>query len=95
MKIQLHDDKRENSFGSGWWRSVTITKDDGAGREIETVFRVGVYSDGKPRKIAYRGGARGFWWYADVMSEGRLVWTGRVSKSIGVRGILKAAEIIE
>ena len=91
MKIKLHDDKIAGSpWKHGWWRTVTVTRDDGT----ETTYRVGVYTDGKPRRIAYRGNQRGYHWYGCVMHEGKSIWEGRVGKSLGVRGVLKRAEII-
>lgn len=90
--VTIRYGKREQGFRrSEWWRTVWI--DDGLQPERE--FRVGHYTDGKPRKIAYRGGQRGFWWYGEVYHEGRSIWTHRVGKSLGVEGILKAAGIID
>lgn len=76
---------------------------DGWARTIEhqgVTYRVGV-GRGQP---VMNFGRRGFQWYGWVMAHGRNLWSGRVPKSIGARGLLskflaedqkKAAEVLE
>lgn len=76
-------------FNDGWTRKVTF----GDGR----VFFVGV-DRGKAVRIAFkpRGQNRGYWWWGFVRDErGRDVWSARVSKNLGVRGLLRRAGLIE
>lgn len=89
--VTIHYGKREQGWRRGeWYQTVTVTRE---GRE-SVDYRLSHYTDGRPRKIAYRGGQRGFWWWGEVRHDGRSLWNDRVDKSTGVTGILKAAGII-
>lgn len=50
---------------------------------------------GKSVRIAFkpRGQNRGWHWHGSVYREGKCVWSGRVPKSLGVRGLLKEAGV--
>lgn len=67
------------------WRTVRIG---------ERTYQVGVERGNRSIRIPYRK-ARGWHWYGVVRDEhGKQVWRGQVGKSAGVRGILKAADLI-
>lgn len=87
-KIEFTSDKRETF--NGWNRSVNV---DG----VE--FCVSVQR-GKSVRIPFkpRGKNRGWHWNGAVYRMGPgggYVWTGRVPGTIGVRGLLIEADIIE
>lgn len=94
MKLLL-EEKRLDDLG-GWKRSVLIDRQtDG----VENL-RVSVISRrGKSVRIPYKpkGENRGYHWWGDVYDRdsARCLWSGRVAKSLGVRGILRRAELIE
>lgn len=81
-------EKREN-FGGGWYRTVKVGEQE---------YSVAV-KRGKMVRIPYkpRGQNHGYHWYGSVYkistNSGR-VWEDRVPKSIGVRGMMIAAGII-
>lgn len=84
MSIKLGD--KENRFGKGWARHAWV---DG----IE--YRVGV-EQGKAVRIAYkpRGQNIGHQYHGWVMRDGRNLYSGQVSGSIGARGLLKRAGVV-
>ena len=84
-RIQYLDDKIPGQFGRGWWRTVRV---------LGVRYRVGLWTDGRPVKIAYRGGQRGFRYWGQVMCDGKSIFCERVPATLGARGILKRAEII-
>ena len=86
VKIVLGLKTTQFQFG-GWARSLTI---DGA------EYRVGV-TRGKAVRIAYkpRGENIGHQWNGWVMKWGSNIWAGRVGGSLGARGLLKRADVIE
>jgi hypothetical protein len=63
----------------------------------KVAYIVGV-ERGKRVRIAFkpRGANHGFHWWGFVRcpADGKRVWEGRVGKSIGARGLLKAAGVI-
>jgi hypothetical protein len=65
---------------SGWSRTCRVNGVD---------YHVSV-TRGKSVRIAYkpRGQNRGWHWHGCVYSNGRCLFAGRVTKSIGVRGLL-------
>lgn len=76
------------TFAGDRWRTVLVNG---------VQYQVGVVK-GKRVRIAYkpRGKNVGFWWHGEVRdSSGGCVWTARVTKSAGVRGILRAAGLID
>jgi hypothetical protein len=52
---------------------------------------------GRSVRIAYkpRGQNRGWHWHGSVYSDGKCLWSDRVPKSIGVRGLLLDAGVIQ
>lgn len=87
MKITLGE-KRDNGRGA-WYREATVGG---------IMYRVSM-SHGKRVRIPYkpRGpGAYGFHWYGLVRdADGHRIWSGRAPKSLGVRGMLIVAGVIE
>lgn len=75
-----------NPFG-GWSRRCRIG-------DVE--YQVAV-KRGKAVKIPYkpRGQNIGWHWHGTVYSGGRCVWSGRVPKSLGVRGLLIEAGVFD
>ncbi len=92
MKLKLGE-KRESSMGgmvTSWARDVTL--EDGR------VFQVSHFRGNRRIRIAYkpRGpGMYGWHWFARVKGEGVDIEVGRVSKSLGCKGILREAGLIE
>ena len=88
MTASLQLGQRRESGTGGWSRPVTV---DGV------AYIVGVVR-GKRVRIAYkpRGpGGWGFWWHGYVRdAKGKEIWSGRVGKSAGARGILEDAGIL-
>lgn len=80
-------EKRTALFGS-WYRTAEVG---------DKKFHVGV-ERGKKKRIAFkpRGpGAYGYEWHGFVRDErGRDIWSGRVGKSLGTRGLLRAAGLL-
>jgi hypothetical protein len=79
-------DRRVDFFGS-WSRSATV---DGR------VFRCFV-TRGRAVRIAFkpRGFNRGYQWDGSVYDQdGRRIWAGAVTGTIGVRGLLRLAGVI-
>lgn len=86
-KIVLGD-KHLYQMQRGWSRKVTV---DG----VE--YRVGV-EQGKAVRIPYkrRGQNRGYRWYGFVRdTAGKAIWEGEVAKTLGARGLLGLAGLIE
>lgn len=80
-------EKRENLFGE-WSRVCTVD-----GQEYSVFMRKGKFV-----RIPYkpRGKNHGWHWHGVVYQKDKgQIWTGRVPKSIGVRGILLCAGLIE
>jgi hypothetical protein len=52
---------------------------------------------GRSVRIAFkpRGQNRGWHWHGSVYSNGKCLWAGRVDKSIGARGLLIQAGVIQ
>jgi hypothetical protein len=83
---EILTDKRESM--SGWSRSARVGDRD----YIVSVQR------GKAVRIAYkpRGKNRGWRWNGSVYQQGGgYVWSGRVAGSIGVRGLLIEAGVLQ
>jgi hypothetical protein len=83
--IEFLNEKRENPFG-GWSRRCRV-----AGVEYQVSIE-----RGKAIRIPYkpRGENKGFHWHGTVYSNGQIIWHDRVSKSVGVRGLLAYAGIL-
>ena len=79
--------KRLDHFAGGWSRRCRVN-----GVEYHVSVR-----RGKSVRIPYkpRGQNRGWQWHGTVYSNGKCLWSGRVPGSIGVRGLLIEAEVIE
>lgn len=71
---------------AGWSRKCRVNGQD---------FHVAV-TRGKSVRIAFkpRGQNRGWHWHGTVYADGKCIWSGRVEKSIGVRGLLRSADVI-
>lgn len=85
-KIAFVTEKRVSS--DGWARTVTV-----GGVEYQCSVR-----HWKPVRIAYkpRGQNRGWkWWGTVYKTGGGRVWSGEVPGSIGCRGLLAAAGLVE
>jgi hypothetical protein len=82
-------EKHEYAFGGGWSRLVQV---DG----VE--YRVGV-ERGKMVRIAFkpRGKNRGWKWHGFVRDPktNKTIWGGEVGKSLGARGLLRAAGLLK
>lgn len=80
---------RLDRWGGGWWATATL--EDGR------AYRVGV-ERGRMVRIPFkpRGQNRGWEWEGHVMDQrtARTVWCGKVSGTIGVRGLLVAAGLL-
>lgn len=85
MKMKLFDDLKVDPFDESWFRTVEV-----AG----VCYRVGRYRASGPRRIAYSA-KRGYRWAGVVMRDGRTLWSNEVPKSIGVRGILLRAGVLQ
>jgi hypothetical protein len=83
--IEFTGDKIENF--DGWSRKCRV-----AGVEYYVSVR-----RGKSVRIPYkpRGQNRGWHWHGSVYSNGRCLWSDRVPGSIGVRGLLIDAGVVE
>jgi hypothetical protein len=70
---------------SGWSRKCRVNGVD---------YHVSVRR-GRSVRIAYkpRGQNRGWHWHGTVYADGRQLWADRVTKSIGVRGLLRCAGV--
>ena len=81
--IERHDAK----LGGGWYATVEVNgKRYFCGIERGKVVRIAF----KPR-----GQNKGFHWTGFVRSaSGKTIWSGRVGKSNGIRGLLKAAGLV-
>lgn len=79
--------KRDDGWG-GWSRPVLVEG---------VTYHVRVQR-GNPVRIPFkpRGENRGFIWNGTVVdADGRYVWSGHVAGSIGARGLLRAAGVIQ
>lgn len=80
--------RHEYRFGNGWCRKVKVG---------DTEYLVGV-ERGKMVRIAFKpkGQNRGFHWWGFVRTaKGKEIWGGRVPKTLGCRGLLIDAGIID
>lgn len=87
MKISLGP-KEEASFPKGWRRVAEV---DGV------KYRVGVQSRGRVRLMYRPRTQRGHIWSGWVyrLEDGARLWAGDVRGSIGARGLLRAAGVIQ
>lgn len=85
-KIEFTGLKIEKPFG-GWSRTCRV---DGVNYHVSI-------SRGKPVRIPYkpRGQNRGWKWNGSVYSEGKQIWHGDVPGSLGVRGVLIDAGVLD
>jgi hypothetical protein len=85
-KIIYLNEKRTDRFGEKWTRDIGY---DGVTYQC-SVRR------GKRVRIPYkpRGQNIGYHWFGTVYADGRKIFTGRVVKSLGCRGLLKAAGVV-
>ena len=97
MRLKLGE-KRERQFlgiTGDWTRDVEIDREHPG---VEILRLQIVHRRGKQVRIPYkpRGQNVGFHWYGEVYDRetAHCLWSGRVNKSTGVRGILRAAELI-
>ncbi len=93
MPVTLKLGKKVDGFCK-WTRKVTIYNPDNSAQN--GLALVVVRRRGRRVKIPYKpkGENIGYHWWGDVYDDGHCLWSGRVSKSLGVRGILRTAEII-
>lgn len=86
MNLEFTSERRETIFG--WSRTVKVGDQE---------YAVSVRR-GKSVRIAFRGNKRGWQWFGSVYrihgNEGH-VWTDRVPGSIGCRGLLIEAGVLD
>ena len=83
--------KKTEFFDTQWWRNVWVGTQQ---------YRVGV-SRGDPHRRMYAkaGSPPGFWWngwVAKLDESDRLqnIWSGKVGKTLGARGLLENAGVL-
>jgi len=90
MKLRLGT-KIESS--GKWSRKAVIDREV---KGVDDLIVHVVHRRGKRVRIPYkpRGENIGYEWWGEVYENGRCLWHGKINKSNGVRGILKAADLI-
>lgn len=87
--LTFTSDKREDF--NGWSRTCELIGDDGLTYRYQVSVR-----RGRAVRIPYkpRGKNRGWKWNGTVFENGKQIWAGPVSGSIGCRGLLIEAGVI-